>query len=127
MPTGIVKFFDEEKGFGFLAKDGGGDVFVHASALPTEVSALQRGQRVEFGVAEGRRGEQALSVRMLDPLPSMAEAARKSPDEMARITEDLIKLLDGLSNTYRRGRHPDGRNAKKVATLLRAVADDIEG
>ncbi|MGH8827147.1 MAG: cold-shock protein, partial [Jiangellaceae bacterium] len=39
---------------------------------------------------------------------------------------DLIKLLDGLSNTYRRGRHPDPKAAKKVASVLRAVADDLE-
>jgi CspA family cold shock protein len=45
---------------------------------------------------------------------------------MAVIVEDLIKLLDGLSNSYRRGRHPDQRSAAKVAALLRAVADDLE-
>ena len=126
MPTGKVKFFDTEKGFGFLSKDDGGDVFVHSSALPAGVTALKPGQRVEFGVAEGRRGEQALSVRVLDPLPSVSAATRKKPDEMVTITEDLIKLLDGLSNSYRRGRHPDPKAARKVASVLRAVADDLE-
>ncbi|TDD67725.1 cold-shock protein [Jiangella aurantiaca] len=126
MPTGKVKFFDTEKGFGFLSKDEGGDVFVHSSALPAGVTALKPGQRVEFGVAEGRRGEQALSVRVLDPLPSVSAATRKKPDDMVTIVEDLIKLLDGLSNTYRRGRHPDQRTARKVATVLRGVADDLE-
>jgi CspA family cold shock protein len=81
---------------------------------------------VEFGVAEGKRGEQALSVRVLDPLPSVAAAQRKKPDDMVTIIEDLIKLLDGLSNTYRRSRHPDRRSASKVASVLRAVADDLE-
>ncbi|WP_053204648.1 cold shock domain-containing protein [Jiangella muralis] len=126
MPTGKVKFFDTEKGFGFLSKDDGGDVFVHSSALPAGVTALKPGQRVEFGVAEGRRGEQALSVRVLDPLPSVSAATRKKPDDMVTIVEDLIKLLDGLSNTYRRSRHPDQRTARQVATVLRAVADDLE-
>lgn len=126
MPTGKVKFFDTEKGFGFLSKDDGGDVFVHSSALPAGVTALKPGQRVEFGVAEGRRGEQALSVRVLDPLPSVSAATRKKPDDMVTIIEDLIKLLDGLSNTYRRGRHPDPKAARKVGTVLRAVADDLE-
>ena len=46
--------------------------------------------------------------------------------DLAVIVEDLIKLLDGLSNSYRRGRHPDKRASAKVATLLRAVADDLE-
>ncbi|MBB5786520.1 cold shock domain-containing protein [Jiangella mangrovi] len=126
MPTGKVKFFDTEKGFGFLSKDDGGDVFVHSSALPAGVTALKPGQRVEFGVAEGRRGEQALSVRVLDPLPSVSAATRKKPDDFVTIVEDLIKLLDGLSNTYRRGRHPDPKTARKVATVLRGVADDLE-
>jgi CspA family cold shock protein len=126
VPTGKVKWYDTEKGFGFLSKDEGGDVFVHSSALPSGVSALKPGQRVDFGVAEGKRGEQALSVRVLDPLPSVSAAVRKKPDDFVAIIEDLIKLLDGLSNTYRRGRQPDPRAAKKVASVLRAVADDLE-
>lgn len=126
MPTGKVKWFDAEKGFGFLASDEGGDVFVHVSALPAGTSELKSGQRVEFGIVDGRRGEQALSVRILDPMPSVAASMRKPPEEMAVIVEDLIKLLDGLSNSYRRGRHPDKRASAKVATLLRAVADDLD-
>lgn len=127
MPTGKVKWFDTEKGFGFLSRDdGGSDVFVHSSALPEGVPSLKQGVRVEFGVVEGRRGEQALSVRVLDPLPSVAKAMRKKPDELVVIVEDLIKLLDGLSNSLRRGKHPAGGDAKKIAAVLRAVADDIE-
>jgi CspA family cold shock protein len=45
---------------------------------------------------------------------------------MTVIIEDLIKLLDGLSNTYRRDKHPDNRDAKKIASVLRAVAADLE-
>lgn len=127
MPTGKVKWFDNEKGFGFLAQDGGPDVFVHKDALPTGVETLKPGARVEFGIAQGRRGDQALSVRILDPLPSVAKAMRKDPDEIAILLEDMIKLLDGLSNSYRRGRRPAPAEAKKIAALMRAVADDVEG
>ena len=126
MPTGKVKWFSPEKGFGFLSRDEGEDVFVHKDALPAGVAELKPGQRVEFGVAQGRRGEQALSVRVLDPLPSLAKAQRKAPDELAVIVEDLIKLLDGVSNSLHRGRHPDRAASRKVATVLRAVADDLE-
>ncbi len=126
MPTGKVKWYDMDKGFGFLASDDGGEVYVHSSALPAGVDKLRKGQRVDFGVVEGRRGEQALSVRVLDPLPSVAAASRRPAEEMAPILEDLIKMLDNLSNSYRRGRHPDAKSAGKVAGLLRAVADDIE-
>jgi CspA family cold shock protein len=45
---------------------------------------------------------------------------------MVLLVEDLIKLLDGVSNTYRRSKHPDARDAKKIAAVLRAVAADLE-
>ncbi|WP_433476807.1 cold-shock protein [Spirillospora sp. CA-142024] len=129
MPTGKVKWYDSDKGFGFLTRDDGGEVFVHSSALPGGVTTLRPGQRIEFGVVEGRRGQQALQVRVLETLPSVektiAKQRRKKPDEMVVITEDLIKLLDGISNTYRRGKHPAPAEAKKIATVLRAVADDL--
>ena len=126
MPTGKVKWFSAEKGFGFLSREDGADVFVHRDALPAGTTELKPGQRVEFGVAQGRRGDQALQVRLLDPLPSVVKAQRKPPDEMTIIVEDLIKLLDGVSNSFRRGRYPDRSTARKVATVLRAVADDLE-
>jgi CspA family cold shock protein len=129
VPTGKVKWYDTDKGFGFLTRDDGGEVFVHSTALPSGVTSLKSGQRVEFGVVEGRRGQQALSVRPLEAPPSVektvAKAKRKKPDEMVMIVEDLIKLLDGISNTYRRDKHPAPADAKKIATVLRAVADDL--
>ncbi len=126
MPTGKVKWFDNDKGFGFLSRDEGTDVYVHTSALPEGVTTLKPGARVEFGIAQGRRGEQALQVRLLDPLPSVAKAMRKDPDEMVVLVEDLIKVLDGVSNAYRRGKHLPGPEGRKIAAVLRAVAADIE-
>ncbi len=126
MPTGKVKWYDADKGFGFLTRDEGGDVFVHQSALPTDVSSLRSGQRVEFGVVEGRRGEQALSVHVRERPPSAVAGQRKKPDEMVAIVEDLIKLLDGVSGTLRRGQYPDAKVANKVVSVLRGVADDLE-
>jgi CspA family cold shock protein len=126
VPTGKVKWFNADKGFGFLAREDGEDVFVHRDALPAGVTELKPGQRVEFGIVAGRRGDQALSVRVLDPLPSVVKAMRKTPDEMVAIVEDLIKLMDGLESTYRRDRHPDQKTSHKLATMLRKVADDLE-
>lgn len=126
MPTGKVKWYDTEKGFGFIASDEGGDVFVHSSSLPSGVEALKPGMRLEFGVAEGKRGEQALSVRVLEVPASVVAATRKPPEDMALIVEDLIKLLDKLGNGLRRGRQPAPPEAEKIAMLLRAVADDLD-
>ena len=126
MPVGKVRFYDAEKGFGFLTRDDGGDVYVRSTALPPGVTTLKAGQKVEFGVVEGRKGEQALSVHLIETPPSLSKASRKPPEQLTVIIEDLIKMLDGLGNSYRRGRHPDSRTAGKVATVLRAVADELE-
>ncbi len=126
MPVGKVRFYDAEKGFGFLVKDDGGDVYVRANVLPPGVTSLKAGQKVEFGVIEGRKGEQALSVRLLEPPPSLSKASRKSPEQLAVISEDLIKMLDHLGNGYRRGRYPEPATAQKIAQMLRAVADELE-
>ncbi|RKT33497.1 putative cold-shock DNA-binding protein [Microbacterium sp. AG1240] len=126
MPTGKVRFYDEEKGFGFITTDDGQDVFLHATALPEGTPALKAGARLEFGVADGKRGLQALSVRVLDAPPSLAKRARKPADDMAIIVEDLVKLLDGIGGDLRRGRYPSGSHSKKIAAVLRKVADDFE-
>ena len=126
MPTGKVKWFNAEKGFGFIRSDDGDEVFVHISTLPPGVTELKPGARVEFGVADGRKGKQALSVSLLEAPPSVVKAKRKPADEIAGVMEDLIKLLDQTSNSFRRGRYPDDAHAKRIAALLRAVADDID-
>ncbi len=65
MATGTVKWFNSEKGYGFIAREGGADVFVHYSAIDMNgYKNLEEGQRVEFDVAPGRKGEEAQNVRL---------------------------------------------------------------
>jgi len=126
VPTGKVKWYDADKGFGFLTTEEGGDVFVRAAALPAGTETLKSGTRVEFGVVQGRKGDQALQLRVLDAPASVVKARRKPAEDMSVIVEDLIRLLDGIGASYRRGRHPEGRTAAQTAQLLRALADELD-
>jgi CspA family cold shock protein len=132
VPTGKVKFFDEGKGFGFVSDDSGGDdVFVPAKSLPEGVATLKPGTKLEYSIAAGKRGTQAMQVKVLEAPVSVAAAQhakhRRSAEEMTVITEDLIKMLDRLSNSFRRGHYPDRKEAEKVAAVLRAVAGHLDG
>jgi CspA family cold shock protein len=65
MPQGIVKWFNADKGYGFIAaEDGGPDGFVPASALPGGSGSLEESQRVEFELVQGTKGPQAEKVRV---------------------------------------------------------------
>lgn len=130
MPTGKVRFYDEERGFGFLSSDEGQDVYVPRSALPEGVPALKKGTRVEFDIVAGRRGDQALHVRLTEPAPSVERGLtlrdRKPAEDMVVVIEDLITLLDNASTSLRKGHYPDRAHGAVMAKALRAVADQFE-
>ena len=138
MPTGKVKWYDVEKGFGFLSQEEGEDVYVRSSALPEGVDGLKPGQRVEFGMAAGKRGPQALSLKVLDPVPTIRQNPRKesrkepvtkrhTPDELHGMVEDMITLLEAtVQQELRKGRYPDRKTAQKISEVVRAVARELD-
>ena len=127
MPTGKVKFYDEEKGFGFIASDEGSEVFLHASALPAGTTSVRPGTRVDFSIVDGKRGAQAMALRVLDAPISLVERSRKPADEMSIIVEDLIRLLDSIGGGLKRGKHPESAQGSKISSLLRKLADELDG
>ena len=135
VPTGRVKWYDAEKGFGFLSQEDGEDVYVRSSALPAGVETLKAGQRVEFGIAAGRRGPQALTLTLIDPPPSLSRTRREaaaaerkhSPDELHGMIEDMITLLESaVQPELRKGRYPDRKVARRVSEVVRAVGRELE-
>ncbi|WP_024793886.1 cold-shock protein [Tomitella biformata] len=134
MPTGKVKWYDGEKGFGFLSQEGGEDVYVRAEALPEGVESLKAGQKVEFGMVTGRRGPQALSVKVLEPAPTIKrggarreESNRRPADELHGMVEDMIMLLESkVQPDLRRGKYPDRKTSQMISEVVRAVARELD-
>jgi CspA family cold shock protein len=78
-------------------------------------------------VADGRRGPQALSVRLLESPPSVAEARRRPAEELHGMIDDMIRLLESrVQPDLRRGRYPDRRAIKRIGELVRAVAQELD-
>ena len=123
MPTGRVKFYDHNKGFGFITTDDGDDIHLPASALPSGVTQLRPG--AGWNLASSiRRGPQALSVEVLD-CPRWSEPPDQAHD-MAGIVDDLIRMLDNASTGLRSGRYPAAKQAEQMATIMRRVADAFD-
>ena len=132
MPIGKVKWYDAEKGFGFVSNSGDEDVYVGRNVLPKGVEELFPGQRIDFDFAAGRRGPQALRVVVHDE-PTVAEeraprgGPRRSPDELHGMVEDMIKVLEStVQPELRRGHRPDHKISSRVASVLRAVARELD-
>ena len=126
MPTGRVKWFSLEKGFGFISNDEGEDVYLAATSLPEGVATVKPGTKIEFSIIDSRKGPQAMSVRIIDAPVSLAENSRVNSDDLAAMIEDTIKILDKVGNGLRHGRHPSGPEAERLGRVLRGIASQLE-
>lgn len=126
MPSGRVKWFSLEKGFGFISNDEGEDVYLAAAALPNGVTTVKPGTKLEFSIADGRRGPQALSVTIVEAPPSISGSSRGKNDDLAAMIEDTIKILDRVGNGLRQGRHPSAVEAERLGRVLRGIASALE-
>ena len=132
MPSGRVKWFDAEKGFGFVSRDDGGkDVFVHRDALPEGVEELAKGTKVEYSILDTRRGVQAMGLHVV-AVPQVgaapvADSTKRSPEDLNSLLQDMIGVLEQqVMPPLARGRRPDRKTGAKIAEMLRAVAGDLE-
>ncbi|CAB4333419.1 unannotated protein [freshwater metagenome] len=126
MPSGRVKWFSLEKGFGFISNDEGEDVYLAATSLPEGVATVKPGTKIEFSIIDSRKGPQAMSVRIIDAPVSLAENSRVNSDDLAAMIEDTIKILDKVGNGLRHGRHPSGPDAERLGRVLRGIASQLE-
>ncbi|AMO88351.1 cold-shock protein [Corynebacterium sp. HMSC06D04] len=125
MPIGKVKWFDADKGFGFVSNPGDEDVYVGRNVLPEGVDELVQGQRIDFDFAAGRRGPQALRVKVLDK-PRRRTPSRK-PDELSSMLSDVMTLLETqVQPVLAQGRYPERKTGRQVAEILRAIAKDLD-
>lgn len=120
-----MKWYDAERGFGFVSNPGDEDVYVGKQVLPEGVTELYPGQRIEFDFASGRRGPQALRITILDK--PRKPHHRYSPDELNSMIADVVSLLEArVQPDLRAGRFPDRKSGHQVAEILRAVAKELD-
>ena len=110
MPIGKVKWYDAEKGFGFVSNPGDEDVYVGRNVLPQGVEEIFPGQRIEFDFAAGRRGPQS-----------------RKPEELGSMVSDVMTLLESqVQPVLNSGRYPERKTGRQVAEILRAIAKDLD-
>ncbi|GGG79085.1 cold-shock protein [Corynebacterium pelargi] len=128
MPIGTVRWYDPERGFGFVSNPGEEDVFVSQSVLPQGVENLHKGQRVEFDFAAGRRGPQALRIKVLEqPKRDTRTRPKRKPEDLNSLVADLVTTLEQrVMPPLAAGRYPERAEGRQIAKILRALAKDLD-
>ena len=128
MPIGTIRWYDPERGFGFASNPGEEDVFISQSVLPKGVESLHKGQRVEFDFAAGRRGPQALRLKVLEqPKRENRTRHKRKPEELNSLVADLVTTLEQrVMPPLAAGRYPERAEGRQIAKILRALAKDLD-
>lgn len=127
MPIGKVKWYNAERGFGFVSNPDGEDCYVSQKVLPPGVEELYPGQRIEFDFVSGRKGPQALRVQLVDKPKQRKVQHKFSPEELASMIADLATTLESsVQPVLAQGRYPDRKEATQIAKILRVVADELD-
>ena len=129
MPIGRVKWFDPDKGFGFVTNPGDDDVFVGTQVLPDGVEELHQGQTIEYEFAAGRKGPQVLRITDIQETgrPRRRPSHKYKPDQLQSMIQDLMTLLEGhVQPSLQAGRYPGRKESRQVAEVLRAVARELD-
>jgi cold shock protein len=102
MATGLVKWFNDAKGFGFITPDGGGvDVFIHFSAIAMDgYKTLKQGSRVSFELTEGPKGLHAQNILMTEPAPASEEAAQAPRKRESRVRTPQFNVGHSEAQTH---------------------------
>ena len=114
VPIGKVKWYDAERGYGFVSNPGNEDCYVSKQVLPDGVEELHQGQRIDFDFAAGRR-------------VSKNPQHKYEPEKLHGMVSDLVTLLESkVQPLLRSGRYPDRKTGHQVAEILRAVAKELD-
>ena len=125
MPIGKVKWYDLERGFGFVSNPGEEDCFLPKSVLPEGIDDLYPGQRIEFDFVAGRKGPQVLRMEVLDP--PKYKVHKYSADQLGSMVADLVTLLETtVQPGLAAGRYPEKKVGRQVAEILRVVATELD-
>ena len=111
-----------------MSLTGNEDCYISKQVLPDGVEELHQGQRIDFDFAAGRRGPQALRVKILDtPRVSKKPQHKYEPEKLHGMVSDLVTLLESkVQPLLRSGRYPDRKTGHQVAEILRAVAKELD-
>lgn len=131
VPIGKVRWYNKDRGFGFVSNPDGEDVYVGKDVLPEGVEELATGQRLEYDYADGRPGPQALRIKVLSEAPRVRggrrQAKKHKPNELNGMISDMITMLEEtVQSDLGQGRYPDRKHGHQVAEVLRAVARELD-